>query len=236
MDKLDASVNPFTVNEFVVNVRKRTGSGYIRSGKDDKGKDIMIQSMYLSEAEEFAKIYINSAHRQIMAGLSSAARCLLVWLIYELESGKDWIWVNRNRFVKEHGYSDDRTYRNAVEDLMRYGIIAMVGGGMNDVFWINPRFFFFGDRKMKYKKYIKVVRDEDNNKVAEPTETYGGKPIEQPLVVTNDPEEVMTTIVSQQDFDDQIATTMPAHTEEQNTVPIPEEDWFEKMSNLTKGL
>lgn len=172
--KLDTMVNPFTVNDFVVSVSKRSGKSYVKTNeKGEDGKPIMIQHSFLQETEPYTRFYINAAHRQIMANLSASAKCLLLWMIYEVESGKDWCWFNRNTFIKDHGYSDDRTYRNAVEDLMRCGIITMVGMGLKDVFWINPRFFFRGDRKSKYKNNIKIIYDEENNRVGEPEEKYG---------------------------------------------------------------
>ena len=80
-----------------------------------------------------------------------------MWVLQELVENKDFFWLNKTRYKEESGMSHN-TYKNAVDELQLYGLLAATI--YSDVFWINPHYFFFGNRVKKYPEsvYIKQNR------------------------------------------------------------------------------
>ena len=86
--------------------------------------------------------------------LSSRARDLFLWITYELDSGKDFLWINKVRYMKECTVSLN-TYKESILDLTTAGVITPTV--YHDTYWINPLFFFNGDRIKKYQDKLTTV-------------------------------------------------------------------------------
>lgn len=155
-------VNPLTENftlkcrdvldtKVYVEIDKITSSeGVVMTGKSVKN-----QYCFTVEQEQFTKVFNKSAYRLHIMSLSPKARDLYLWLIYEIDCGKDYIWVNKERYMEELNVSVN-TINSAIQDLI--ASIVIVPSAIKDVFWINPLFFFNGNRLEKYKD--KIIKDE----------------------------------------------------------------------------
>jgi len=120
--------------------------------KDEEG--ILTTAKKEVEATPFTKLYVTSERRLIMSKLSPAAKELFLWVMLEIDSGRDALWINKERFMLENETSLN-TYKKALEELIRYSFLAFTI--VKDVYWINPDFFFKGDRVSKYPKNIKHI-------------------------------------------------------------------------------
>jgi hypothetical protein len=100
---------------------------------------------------DFTKVFTNAANRKKICGMTSRARDLYLWLIYEIDPGKDYLWLNEERIKLELNVSYN-TLKGAITDLIKEVII--VESAIKGVYWINPLFFFNGSRLDKYKQYI----------------------------------------------------------------------------------
>ncbi len=94
-----------------------------------------------------------------IALLSPRAQRLLLWIMFEVKSPNDFLWINVPRYMKENRIEDRKTYRAAVTELSRYMIIHR-HPKYKTVFWLNSRFFFAGSRVNKYPKHVKTIDDE----------------------------------------------------------------------------
>lgn len=103
------------------------------------------------EATPYTKVYVSSDRRLIIAKLSPAAKELYLWIMFEVDSGKDALWINKDRYMIENSTSLN-TYKKALTELLRYALIVKTI--IKDVYWINPDFFFRGDRIAKYPNKI----------------------------------------------------------------------------------
>jgi hypothetical protein len=141
-------------NLFILNLRVPVNKVKIAGHyKPDSDGDLLpVEVEY--EKDPLCKVFVDSARRKMMVCLSPRAKELLMWLIYETESGQDWIWINRSRYMEECGIKAYNTYRDAVRELHGKSFIqpTTVGG----VYFINPHFFFNGSRIAKFPD--KVVR------------------------------------------------------------------------------
>lgn len=140
--------NPFVQN-LVINVSQVKFVGQYKKDKDDT----ILPYVGDIENDTSTRVY-NSADRRLrMSSLTSGAKGLLLWIIFEAESGKDYFWLNRVRFMDENKIKSVNTYRAAINELisMSYVSRTVVGG----VYWINPALFFNGNRVLKFPHNVK---------------------------------------------------------------------------------
>lgn len=144
-------INPCTLT-LEVPIRNLVKKHQFEKDKDD---DIFVNVEVTVEATLYTKMYITSELRKLVSALSPSAKELYLWIMYEVEVGEEALWINRDRFMEENSTSLN-TYKKAVEELHRYAFIASTT--IKDVYWINPNFFFKGDRVKKYPKQVKLLK------------------------------------------------------------------------------
>lgn len=147
---LDIMGNPFA-KDIKIEVVSSCIDGIYR-----KDGDILVPNVYLREREVATKIYRSPDSRGLICGLSEVGLRIFVWLTYEVETGKDYVWVNRVRIMKELGIKSVNTYKLGIENLIRYDVIAL--SLIKDVYWINPRLFFSGNRVKKYRGKVNIIK------------------------------------------------------------------------------
>lgn len=108
------------------------------------------------ERVPMAKLYCTSERRKLTSHLSVRAKELMVWIMYELDFGKDYIWINKGLYMHENEIKSVDTYKAALSDLIRNCYITPTS--VHGVYWINPDFFFKGDRIGKYKDKIVLYK------------------------------------------------------------------------------
>ena len=149
--KLDSVANPLINDNFIIKAHLRTDHQF----KNNKGKSPQITY----EDEQATKVYVNAEHRKVIASLNPGAKSLFIHILYELDWGKDYIWINKARFMDENNMLDERTFNAAIEELCNrpepeQPIITP--STLNGVYWINPRLFFCGSRLDKYPKNVDI--------------------------------------------------------------------------------
>lgn len=148
MKKLSNSnlgVNPFSAS-LVIIVNIVTTPEYESDGED------MLPVKRKLEKDEFCKFYCSSERRVKINSLTLRGKELLLWILFELKYGQDWIWINKERFMKESGISAVNTFKGALKDLIRNGVLATTIE--TDTYWINPFYFFKGNRVNKFKQNV----------------------------------------------------------------------------------
>lgn len=114
--------------------------------------DALIQSSYTVEADPHCRFYTNPEKRLLMNAISPQSKELFLWIIYTIEKSKDYIWINKERYMEELDISSINTYKKSIDELTRYGVIHITT--IKDTYWINPEFFFKGSRIDKYPNKI----------------------------------------------------------------------------------
>ncbi len=142
--------NPFAM-ELIVPIRSfKSKAEYLSAQEVKEGivtKIHKLEEECILEKEEFTKVYNKSAFRLHIFERSEKARSLYLWLIYEIDSSKDYLWINKERYMKEADVSLN-TFKAALEELSLNQIITPTI--YPEYFWINPTFFFNGNRINKY--------------------------------------------------------------------------------------
>lgn len=138
-------INPF-VSSLVVKVYS-VRSGYVPD------EDLMVDNVVDMDAESFAKMFDKAENRLVMTGLSFRALQVWTWMMFTVEPGKDYVWVNVSRLMEECRIKAVKTFRAAVNELMRYGYVAPVAG-LKNVYWLNPAMGFKGSRVKKFPNNV----------------------------------------------------------------------------------
>lgn len=123
--------------------------------KDQYKKEggILIPLIREVERTSFARIYTTSQRRTILSACSPQAKSLFLWIIFEIDYGKDYLWINKNRYMEENLVSL-ATYRRSIKELHRYNLIQP--SVKKGIYWINPDFVFKGNRVEKYPANVKI--------------------------------------------------------------------------------
>lgn len=142
----DLGFNPF-INSLVIPVIEKHFKEQYK-----KSDDVLVPVIQEVEYTEIAKLYCSAERRKITNNLSLRAKELFLWIMYEIDHGKDFLWVNKKRYMEEVEITAIDTYKNAMKELIRYGFLGLTV--IQDVFWINPDLFFKGNRITKYPNKI----------------------------------------------------------------------------------
>lgn len=95
----------------------------------------------------FCKVYTKVDNRKIIGKLPPRTKTLFLWLIYSINYGEAFIFINEDRYRKEFDVSYN-TYKLALSELIEANIL--VNTTITSVFWVNPIFIFAGNRSKRY--------------------------------------------------------------------------------------
>lgn len=150
----DLGKNPFS-NRLVIPVRKYRSRVQLVKNKQGEVEGNVIAHEYTPST----KIYATASRREMVSHLSLRGKELLLWIMYEIKYGKDFIWINKTNFMDEVGMRDRHTYTAAVNDLIKSGFIAKsVRAGY---YWVNPDILFKGDRMKKFPDKVELVYSDE---------------------------------------------------------------------------
>ena len=140
-DFTDIGINPFEGN-LVIRVNKKSNEVTNKFGNPDK-----IESLY--ESVKFTKVFDQAGVKELLTILSAKAKEMYLHIIYSLEPSCDIIWIHKDRYMKSYGIKSINTFKEAVKGLSENGFIYP-HVSIKDSYWINPHYFFKGNRFNKY--------------------------------------------------------------------------------------
>lgn len=142
--------NPFLADGFKIDVISRLSGSYFKDVGDD-GMPIFLPKMKYIESEEYVRFY--KRYKKDLNALPLNSKGLLWWVLGETECGRDHVILNRKRCLKENRISLS-TYWRCLRGLEKGRFIQNIEFGDEDVYWLNPKYFYNGSRVKKYKQYI----------------------------------------------------------------------------------
>lgn len=144
--------NPF-IGHLTINATKNVDTA--RYASEDGG---FFNKDYLMENDIPVRVYVSASRRKDMNALSPNSSKLLGWCIQEFDIKTDWFWLNKQRYMEETGVAYN-TYKKSVKELQDMGLLLKTS--YTDVFWINPHYFFRGNRLDFYGDHEGVVSVRD---------------------------------------------------------------------------
>ena len=150
-EKLLNLVNPFTLQDFIP-VRETSIVNKMISVDDIQDGIVInrpseLKSYKLFDQDNYCKVFNRSAFRLHIGTLSNGARGILFMLIYKIEYQVDFIEIIIDKLYQETGVRKDLIKKYLIEITEARFIVPTT---VRNVYWINPLFFFSGDRLKRY--------------------------------------------------------------------------------------
>lgn len=143
-NEYDLGDNLFVNDDFKVEVTKMV---ITKAGASGNSYDVEVPY----ERQLYCKVFLNSENRKAISKLTAPAKELLLWLIMETKPGKDYVWLNRTRYMNENDILSRTTVTTAVNLLMNKFIHQ---SNVRGIYFINPKYLFNGNRIKKYKDNV----------------------------------------------------------------------------------
>jgi hypothetical protein len=147
-------LNPF-VNDLYIEASRLTDS---KKFIPDPVTGELLPATALVEKRQSAKIFYCTDCKQIIYNLSPGAKSLYIFVLYNLTTNQDWIQLNSQSYMTKNSVKSINTFKDAVKELCRYGFLGTTPE-YKDVYWINPKMFFSGNRITKYASRV-IIKGE----------------------------------------------------------------------------
>ena len=149
--------NPFRL-DLIIRVNNVPRKAYDANGKQ-------IDTIAPLEAQGYTKLFHSADTRNMIINMAPVAIKLFLWIVYNIQRNKDWIWLNSDWFNKKANFSSANSYKKAKDELIDNGIIMPTS--IKEVYYVNMRILFFGQRTAKYEDCIvigtvKSIQQEDH--------------------------------------------------------------------------
>lgn len=141
--------NPF-IKSLIIEVTKITDSKTFTPSKDG----VMLPKVSYTDRQTNTKIIHSAGFLDAWCNLSDRAQRLCGWIERTLQPSQDYIVINRNRYMSMNNIKNVKTYRAALHELKRYEYIDFTQ--YTDVFYINPKIFFVGNRTLNFPKNVVI--------------------------------------------------------------------------------
>lgn len=145
-------LNPFTVGlKIPVNILvsdKYWEKDYV------EGNPVVVPADLELERTPYCKLYIDAKRRKKVGELSARGKDLLTFIMYEVETGKDYVWINKGLYMKENKVASLTTYKSALKELISNGFLSGTVFASNGWYFINPDLFFNGSRVKKFPNNV----------------------------------------------------------------------------------
>lgn len=156
--KIKTKENPFTpaiINNFFIKSNKNTGliESSAKSLIDNNSGELSSVSLTINKSvvidnQQFSKLY-NKASDLLMDLIPEGVK-LLGFILKELEKDKDYIILDRIGFLERNNYKTNMSFYKGVNALIEVSVISV--SNIGNKYWINPYYFFNGDRTKLIKK------------------------------------------------------------------------------------
>lgn len=148
-DETILKTNPFTFTLSLPVTKIISNVSYSRSPEDG----MILNSVFYQEQIESTRVYHCKAKEDVYK-LSDKAIRLYMYILYNLKSGKDFIQINEEYYMKKNGIKSINTFKAAKMDLIQNNFILPTI--YKTVFWTNPNMFFNGNRLKKYPHNLNI--------------------------------------------------------------------------------
>lgn len=141
-------VKKLGTNPFTQGLEVRANVLIFNKQYKEESDGTMLNATATVDSAAFTKVYVSKENRLILNKVSPRGKEMILWIIQSLTAGEDSIRIGRKRYMEENEIKSINTYKEAINELVRYGFI--VNTINKDTYWINPVFMFRGDRLKKY--------------------------------------------------------------------------------------
>lgn len=123
------------------------------SEQQEDGHTIQVPDKYYLDRTPSTKVFMTVGVKEKVYGLSERAKCLYLYLLYNLKQNKDYVQINQENYMLKNNIKSVNTFKEAKKELINADFI-LPASTYKTVFWINPNYIFPGSRTKKYEHAI----------------------------------------------------------------------------------
>lgn len=135
-------------NPFSFNLQIPVNEGEDHREYVDNGEGTKKPKPYWVERTPFVKQFLVKGAKERTMLLSDRGIRLFEYIKYQLEAGKDYVYLDPAIYKQEAHVKSTTTFVLAKEELCRYNFICPTP--FRRYYWINPEIIFNGNRPKKY--------------------------------------------------------------------------------------
>jgi len=160
---VEKSTNPYV---FITNLRVPVIQ-VIKDVKKDEDTGEYLIDEYFFEAADYNRIYTSPTLRNSVFSLSEKARDLYLMMLYMMNADYEYIIMSYkkvNELYRSTGAKKDlnlRVFKETMKELVAHTILDLKDKA-KEQYWINPNYFFQGDRSKKWPDNMVIVQTIDN--------------------------------------------------------------------------
>lgn len=157
LEKIDEkllNVNPFSFSLKIAVTEVLKSGEFEKVESEELSEGVFLNKSYYIERLQSTKIYYCPECKDRIYGLSDKAQRMYLYILYNINRGKDWIQINKENYKTRNKIKSDTTVNEALKELMTEGFISATI--YKSAFWINPTLFYSGNRLKKYPTTVDV--------------------------------------------------------------------------------
>ena len=109
---------------------------------------LIVKKELVFDNQRFNKVYTPAL--ELMMDLPQEANKLMLFIMTGIERDKDYIILDKQGFLQRFNYKTSMSLYKGIDELLAKGVIAL--STITNKYWINPYYFFNGDRTKLIKK------------------------------------------------------------------------------------
>jgi len=161
--KTHVDLNPFIVKQNAI----KYGNFEVkcRAYNDKEGNIVGY-----GEETLFTRVYKNKKNLSTISSLTPKGKALFLWIIYSISFYRGFVFLNEKRIKGMAKGLSQNSFKDAIDELGKEQIISVY---IHPYYWVNPRFFFLGNRAYAFENYRKprnLKTDEHGLKEENPDE------------------------------------------------------------------
>lgn len=142
-------INPFTPNLEIYTTKREYK--VLNKFKEEDIKEVEY------EATPYTKVFeVEGGKKQILE-LPIRSKEMYLYLIHAVKPAQDYIMIDREDYMAKMGIGSVNTFKAALKGLFEAAYLDK-HNTIKDLYWINPHYFFKGNRLSKYPKNVKIKR------------------------------------------------------------------------------
>ena len=173
---IEKNTNPYV---FITNLRIPVVQVIKDVQKDETTGEYLVDE-YFFEAASYNRIYTSPALRASIFALSDKARDLYLMMLYMLNADYEYITMSYkkvNDLYLSAGARKElnlRMFKETMKELVAHAILDLKDKS-KEQYWINPNYFFQGDRSKKWPDNTVIVQTIDNRTAFQKSITANAK-------------------------------------------------------------
>lgn len=113
------------------------------------------QKYFHFEQADNGTLFLSPEIRKAISKMKRPAQAVLLNIPHLIKKGEPFVRLNQEQIMDECDIASRTTYNNGIDELVENDLIAPTD--IKHIYWVNPNYFFHGERKDHFKEQARTV-------------------------------------------------------------------------------